>query len=398
MPHWSRAILHVDMDAFYASVEQRDHPEYRGKPLIVAGSPRARGVVSAASYEVRPYGVHSAMPTGKALRLCPHVIVVPPDIHRYAEVSAVIFEIFARYTPLVQPVSLDEAFLDVTSSQRLFGDPVEIAKQIRAAIHQETALTASVGVSSCRLVAKIASDLNKPNGLAVIPPGEILDRLKDLPVGKIWGVGPVTSRKLERLGILTIGQLRAWPPEALEARLGSAGRELHELANGRDQSEVVPDEEEKSLSHETTFARDILDTEVLGIELRGLSDQVASRLRRRGLCGRVVFLKVRYDDFTTVTRRVTLGEATNLSEIINKQARRLLFDKTEAGRRPVRLIGVGVGRCEVRGERQGNLFDPPARLAKLERLEETADHIRDKLGAAAIQRASVKFHEEGGEE
>ncbi len=392
---WPRAILHVDMDAFYASVEQRDHPEYRGKPLIVGGSPRSRGVVSAASYEVRAYGVHSAMPTAKALRLCPHAILVPPDIRHYAAVSEQIFQIFSRYTPLIQPVSLDEAFLDVTSSQRLFGTPVTMAEEIRAAIKKETGLTASVGVSSCRFVAKIASDLNKPDGLAVIPHAEILERLKNLPVGKIWGVGPVTNRKLERLGILTIGQLREWPPEALAAKLGRAGRDLHELANGRDLSEVVPDEEEKSLSHETTFAKDLLDLEALETELRDLSDQVASRLRGRGLCGRVVFLKLRYDDFTTLTRRVTIPEATNLSAIIHRHARELLHRKTEAGRRPVRLIGVGVSGCEKRGERQGNLFQPPAQLAKLERLEETADHIRQKLGAAALQRASVKFREEG---
>lgn len=395
--YWRRAILHVDMDAFYASVEQLDNPELRGKPLIVGGSPQSRGVVSAASYEVRPYGVRSAMPTSKALRLCPHAILIPPRMHRYAEVSDVIFEIFSRVTPLVQSVSLDEAFLDVTGCQRLHGDPVVIARRIRASIRKETGLTASVGVATCRFMAKIASDLDKPDGLTVIPEEAMLDRLAGMPVSKIWGVGPVTNRRLARLGIETIGQLRQWPVESLQAELGQTGLDLHRLANGQDDSEVLSDEEEKSVSHETTFATDILDIGELEVSLREQADKVSTRLRRAKLSGRIVFIKLRYQDFTTLTRRQTIGKPTHLSDTIFKTARDLLRDRTEAGRRPVRLIGVGVaGFAAGDGSHvQTSLFDRgPTEDAKMERLEQTTDRIRDKLGKAAIQRASVKFREE----
>ncbi|MCC8179692.1 MAG: DNA polymerase IV, partial [Planctomycetes bacterium] len=263
MTLWRRAILHVDMDAFYASVEQLDNPELRGKPVIVGGDAKSRGVVSAASYEVRPYGVRSAMPMAKAVRLCPHAIRVKPRMERYAEVSSQIFAIFAKVTPLVQPISLDEAFLDVTGCQRLHGDPVTIAKRIRLSIKQATGLTASVGVATCRFVAKIASDLDKPDGLTIIPEEEMLDRLAPLPVSKIWGVGPVTVKKLTNLGIKTIGDVRQWPVEQLEQLLGQAGADLHLLANGIDDSQVVSEEQEKSISHETTFAEDVMDKDIL---------------------------------------------------------------------------------------------------------------------------------------
>ena len=391
---WRRAILHVDMDAFYASVEQLDNPELRGKPLIVGGSPRSRGVVSAASYEVRPYGVRSAMPTAKALRLCPHALLVRPRMERYAEVSEVIFEIFSRVTPLVQAISLDEAFLDVTGCQRLHGDPVTIARRIRASIRKETGLTASVGVACCRFMAKIASDLDKPDGLTVIPEEEMLDRLAPMPVSKIWGVGPVTNRRLAKLGITTIGQLREWPVEALEAELGQSGVDLHRLAHGHDDSEVLSEEEEKSISHECTFSIDITDREELETVMREHADKVAARLRRAALSGRVVFLKLRYGDFTTVTRRKTLPGPTSLAESIFTEARELLRGRTEAGRRPVRLIGVGMAGLAEAEERQGNLFARESKTnAKLERLERTADDIRAKLGKEAIQRASLKFRE-----
>lgn len=383
------------MDAFYASVEQRDNPELRGKPLIVGGSPQSRGVVSAASYEVRPYGVRSAMPTGKALKLCPHAILIKPRMQRYREVSDVVFAIFSRVTPLVQPISLDEAFLDVTACQRLHGDPVTIARRIRKSINLETKLTASVGVASCRFVAKIASDLDKPDGLTVIPEEEMLARLAPLPVSKIWGVGPKTNRRLQDMGIQTIGQLREWPAETLIAELGQAGLELHNLANGIDESEVTSDDEEKSISHEDTFATDILDLSELEATLLEQSDKVAARLRKRGLSGRTVCLKLRYSDFSTVTRRKTLAEPTQLTDVVYAIARELLREKTEAGGRPVRLIGVGMVGFAAASERQGQLFHSDGQdHAKRERLEKITDDIRDKLGKAAIQRASVKFMKE----
>ncbi|MDR0363342.1 MAG: DNA polymerase IV, partial [Planctomycetota bacterium] len=391
---WKRAILHVDMDAFYASVEQLDNPEYRGKPVLVGGAADSRGVVSAASYEARPYGARSAMPMAKAIRLCPHAIIVtPPRMNRYREISDIIFAIFGRVTPLVQPVSLDEAFLDVTGCQRLHGDPVTIARRIRLSIKRETGLTASVGVASCRFVAKIASDLNKPDGLAVIPENEMLERLAPLSVSRIWGVGPVTGGKLERLGVKTIGQLREWPEDALVNALGQAGADLFRLARGIDDSSVRPDEEEKSISHETTFAKDIVDRDELETVLLGLAEKVACRLRRHALSGRVVLLKLRYDDFTMVTRRKTLHSPTCLAVTVSKVGVELLRERTEAGTRPVRLLGVGVSGFADKGG-QGGLFRNEAEDdPRVERLERTADRIREKLGKAAIQRASLKFRE-----
>ncbi|MCD8139850.1 MAG: DNA polymerase IV [Planctomycetaceae bacterium] len=394
MELWPRAILHVDMDAFYASVEQRDNPELRGKPIIVGGSPRSRGVVAAASYEVRPYGVRSAMPTSKALRLCPHAIIVKPRIHHYAAVSAQIFAIFAKVTPLVQSISLDEAFLDVTGCQRLHGDPVTIAKRIRASIKAETGLTGSVGVATCRFMAKIASDMDKPDGLTVIPADEMLDRLAPLPVSRIWGVGPVTNRRLAAMGISTIGELRQWPVEALVQELGKAGRDLYELANGRDDSPAVSEEEEKSISHENTFAVDISGLATLETTLRDQADRVSTRLRRAGLRGKVVFLKLRYDDFSTVTRRKTLDGITDLSESIFRVARELLRGKTDAGRRPVRLIGVGMAGLTESGTQMSLFKEESVDTDKLSRLERVTDGIRAKLGKEAIQRASIRFQEE----
>lgn len=400
MSFWPRAILHVDMDAFYASVEQLDHPEYRGKPLIVGGSPHERGVVSAASYEVRPYGVRSAMPTAKALKLCPHAILVRGRMDRYKEVSDQFFAIFYRYTPQVQSISLDEAFLDVTGSQRLYGDPVTIAMRIRKEIKEETGLTASVGVASCRFVAKIASDLDKPDGLTVVPASEMLDRLGPLPVSKLWGVGPVTNKRLEKYGIKTIADLRAWPRDALKKELGNSGLDLYDLAHCIDDSEVIADEdsEEKSISHEETFARDLMDMKALETVLREHADRVATRMRRHGLLGRVVFIKVRYSDFSLVSRRITIEKSTCLAELIFRHGIALLHERTEAGKRPVRLLGVGMAGLSEGGDIQGVLFGEPAESAKddkqlerLGRLEQTTDAIRAKLGKEAIQRASVKF-------
>lgn len=406
MSPWSRAILHVDMDAFFASVEQLDNPEYRGKPLIVGGASSKRGVVAAASYEIRAYGVRSAMPTGKALKLCPHAILVPPRMQRYREVSQSIFEIFYRYTPLVQSVSLDEAFLDVTGSQLLHGSPVHIAKQIKEAVSIETGLTASVGVATCRFVAKIASDLDKPDGLTIIPESEMLDRLAVLPVSKIWGVGPVTNNKLQKLGITTIAQLRSWPREPLITEFGQSGGELYDLAHGIDNSAVISDEEseDKSISHEETFSSDITDIAALETVLHQHADRVATRLRKQNLAGRIVFIKLRYHDFTTLTRRITLPEATELGELIFRYGRELLRTRTDAGKRPVRLLGVGVGGLSHKGDTQGVLFKEESscpdqsldknHLRRLERLERVTDAIRDKLGSQAIQRASTKFRKD----
>ena len=393
MAEWRRAILHVDMDAFYASVEQLDRPEWRGRPVVVCGAAEKRGVVSAASYEARVYGVRSAMPTARALRLCPGGVFTPPRMDRYEEVSRGIFAVFHRFTPLVQPVSLDEAFLDVSGSQRLHGDPPAMAAKIREIIRRESGLTASVGVASRRFAAKIASDLDKPDGLTVIGEGEIASRLAPLPIGKLWGVGAVTERRLAKFGILTIGQLAAWPPETLRSELGRLGEELGRLANGLDDSPVLADEEDKSISREHTFASDVLDRGELENAILERSDQVAERLRERSLAGRVVFLKVRYGDFTTLTRRKTLPDPVFLAESIQTEAVRLLRERSEAGRRSVRLIGVGVTGLTpaAYAHGRGDLFARPEAEEKLARLAEATDRIHAKLGREAIQRASIKF-------
>lgn len=387
---WPRAILHVDMDAFYASVEQHDDPSLRGKPVIVGGSAEGRGVVSAASYEARAFGVHSAMPTARARRLCPGGVFLPVRMERYQEVSAEVHAVFAHFTPAIQPVSVDEAFLDITGCQRLFGRPPDIARALKDRVRDETGLTASVGVAPTRFVAKVASDLEKPDGLVVIPQDDVLGRLAPLGIERIWGVGHVGQERLHRLGIHTIADLRAWPEATLREHFGSGGADLYRLARGQDATPVVTREPEKSVSNENTFAHDIEELAQLLRALRQLSDKVGRRLRKKDLSGRVVQLKVRYDDFSTVTRRVTLPAPTCLGAEIFAAASDLLRSRTEAGTRPVRLIGVGVSHFRNADNQQGQLFgalgeDEPDRM---ERLERAADRIRDKLGDHSIGRGS----------
>lgn len=302
------------MDAFYASVEERDRPELLGKPVIVGGSPEKRGVVSAANYIARRYGVHSAMPSATAHRLCPHGVHLPPRISYYAKISRQIREIFERFTPLVEPLSLDEAFLDVAGSEHLFGSAVDIAKQIRRAIRNELRLVASVGVAPNKFLAKIASDLRKPDALVVVEPDKVREFLDPLPVQRLWGVGKQSSQVFERLGIRTVGQLRGWPLDAILARFGCSGEHLWNLAHGRDDRAVVTEREAKSISHETTFEWDIHDKDVLRAWLVDLVEQVGCRLRQHGLRGRTVHLKVRFADFSTITRSQTIPEPSNITE------------------------------------------------------------------------------------
>lgn len=335
-----RAILHLDMDAFYASVEVRDDPTLAGKPVIVGGSER-RGVVCAASYEARKFGVRSAQPMSAALRLCPKGVFLPVRMARYREVSRQVFAIFHRYTPLVEPLSVDEAFLDVTGCERLFGTPIEIARAIKDAVRTETGLTVSAGVASSKHVAKIASDLEKPDGLVVVPPGAEVAFLAPLPVGRLWGVGKVTESLLQRMGIRTIGDLAAIQVDTLVGKLGSHGAHLHALANGIDEREVETGNEVKSIGHEDTYEQDIRGRKTLERQLLDLSHRVASRMRRHGFRGRTVTLKVKYADFEQVTRAESLQQPTDDGGTIYRIARRLL-DKTEAGSRPVRLLGISL--------------------------------------------------------
>src|SRR5579863_1122168 len=290
-------ILHVDMDAFYASVEERERPELVGKPLIVGGTPQGRGVVAAANYAVRKFGVHSAMPTSTALRLCPQAIVLRPRLDYYAAVSEEIREILYRFTPLVEPLSLDEAFVDVTGSELLFGPSVEIGRRIKREIREALRLVASVGVAPNKFLAKIASDLEKPDGFVVVEPANVQEFLDPLPVGRLWGVGRVTGLALDKLGIRTIGDVRKMSLAVLQQHFGKAGEHLWCLSQGIDERRVVPDRETKSISHETTFSVDISDSEVLRAWLVELSEQVGCRLRRHNLSGRTVQIKIRLADF-----------------------------------------------------------------------------------------------------
>jgi len=380
-------ILHADMDAFYASVEERDRPELVGKPVIVGGTPEKRGVVSAANYVARRYGVHSAMPAVTAHRLCPQGIYLPPRIDYYAEVSAQIRAIFERFTPLVEPLSLDEAFLDVTGSEHLFGPAVEIGRKIKQAIRQEIRLVVSVGVAPNKFLAKIASDLKKPDALVVVEPDKVQEFLDPLPVERLWGVGKQSSKVFERLGIHTIGQLRQWPLDVLQARFGTSGEHLWNLAHGRDDRPVVPEREAKSISHETTFEHDIADLEVLRAWLVDLTEQVGCRLRRHELRGRTVQLKVRFADFSLITRSQTLPEPTNITDELWWTADELLCQRLPAGHLPVRLVGMGVSGLDDTGLVQRMLFDQGDRQRQT-RLDTVVDELQERFGARVIRRGS----------
>ena len=384
-----RQIIHVDMDAFFASVEQRDHPELRGKPVLVGG-PALRGVVAAASYEAREFGVHSAMPMAEAMRRCPEAIVVSSDHARYDEVSEQVFAIFERFTPLVEGLSLDEAFLDVTHSAALFGDGPTIAEKIRAAIWAELQLTASAGVAPCKFAAKIASDLEKPDGLVVVP-DDVAGFLAPLPIERMWGIGPVAAPRVREAGFETLGDLAAASPAELEALLGSWGRFVHALANGIDERDVEPGVAAKSVGAEQTFAHDFTRSEDLARCLLAQAGRVARRLFASSLYGTVVTIKIKYADFTLRTARVTLPEPVGDTDSIFAAAQGLLARAYEAGR-PVRLTGVAVSGLTT-GPIQRTLFGDRAR-AKHEAVEAVTARIRDKFGSASLTRASLLGYED----
>lgn len=379
----ARRILHVDLDAFFASVEQRDNPELRGRPVLVGGT-GSRGVVAAASYEARAYGCHSAMPSAVARRLCPDAVFVKGSFERYREASDAVFAIFEEFTPLVQPLSIDEAFLDVTGSERLLGSPVEIAGAIRARIKESTELTASVGVAPNKFLAKLASDLKKPDALVVLEPETYQRVLDPLPVTKIWGVGPSAEQSLARLGIRTIRELRETPAETLRARFGDFGAHLRELAHGRDDRPVHTDREAKSISHEQTFGSNLTHPDDVRAVLVDQAEQVGRRLRRHGRFARTVTIKIRFGDFETVTRSETLGEATDQTGVIAREAR-ALFDAWAF--RPVRLIGCGVSQL-TDSPGQGGLFaqETDERSRAIDR---ATDLIAGKFGKRAVTRAAA---------
>jgi DNA polymerase-4 len=329
------------MDAFYASVEQRDDPSLRGKPVAVGGEPGSRGVVAASSYEARAFGVRSAMPMARALRLCPGLAIVRPDFARYRAVSRQILEIFRSCTPLVEPLSLDEAYLDVTDNR--WGEPLAtaVAKRLKQRIREETGLTASAGVAPNKFLAKIASGWQKPDGLTVISPARVEAFLQQLPVGALWGVGPVTAGKLKKIGIERLVEVRMADPEMLRRTVGSLADALRRLALGDDPRPVVPDRPSKSASSENTYNEDLQELDAIRAEIDRMARQTAASLARKGLLARTVNIKVRYADFTTVTRSHTAAVPTRDPEEISVRALTLL-ERTEAGRRPIRLLGAGV--------------------------------------------------------
>ena len=380
-------IIHLDMDAFYPSVEVLDNPELRGKPVIVGGS-KQRGVVSSASYEARKFGVHSAQPMATAMQLCPNGIVLPVRMARYKEVSEQVFEIFYHFTPLVEPLSIDEAFLDVTGSTRLLGSPIEIAEKIKQMVVVKTGLTISAGVAPSKFVAKIASDIKKPDGLTVVPADKVREFLDPLSIKKMWGVGKVTQAALSHLSIHTFKDLRQVPVEVLEKKFGKHGSHMHQLSMGIDQRDVVTFHDVKSIGHEDTYSKDIFDLKLAKRELLSLANRVARRMRRKGLEGKTITLKVKYHDFVQITRSVTRHKYTNDCADIYSNICSLL-EKTAVGKKPVRLLGISLSNlADIGFERQLSLFNHNGNEKRKE-LNKTLDSICEKFGGKGIRPGSL---------
>ena len=381
----SARILHVDMDAFFASVELLSRPELRGQPVIV-GHRGQRSVVTAATYEARAYGVNSAMPMAVALRRCPHAVVLEPHYDRYQAASRQVMAILGDVTPLVEPLSIDEAFLDVGGARALFGPPWHIGRMLRERIHAETGLVASVGAASTKFVAKLASSRAKPDGLLVVPHDDTLAFLHPLPISALWGVGRATEEKLARLGLRTVGDVAETPVDALRRAVGEAGAaKLHALAWARDPRSVTPERAEKSIGHESTYERDLSDLSHIDRELLRLSDAVAKRLRSGGWVARTVAVKVRFGDFTTLTRSQTLAEPTDVAQRIAAEAR-ALFRAAGADGRGIRLLGVRAENLLPTGAVERGLWDDDEGWRET---EETMDALTARFGSAAIQRASL---------
>ena len=381
------AILHVDMDAFFASVELLERPDARGKPAIV-GHVGGRGVVTSATYEARRYGVRSAMPMSQALRLCPNAIILTPHYERYTQYSAAVMDIFHEVTPLVEPLSIDEAFLDVSGARRLLGSPRRIAELIRSRVFEETGLTCSVGVAATKFMAKLASGRAKPDGLLVIPRAETLAFLRPLPVGALWGVGASTQASLERMGLLTVADLADAPLHVLQKAVGDAGgRRLHDLANGRDARRIVTESREKSIGHENTFGVDVGDLDTLRREFLRLSGRVGERLREHELVARTVAIKVRFSDFRTITRSRTLAEPTNVGRRLFEEAWDVFGALgLDVQQTPLRLIGVRAEQLLDAGGDALALWDPDEEWRETER---TLDAVSARFGRGAIGPASL---------
>ncbi len=382
-------ILHVDMDAFYAAVEQRDRPELRGKPVIVGASPTGRGVVSTCSYEARKYGVHSAMPIRDAYRRCPGGVFLPVRMARYAQVSEQVMEILGRFTPAVEPLSIDEAFLDVSGCERLFGPPAEIARQIREAVLAETGLTCSAGVAPNKFLAKLATELGKPDGLTVVPEEGIREFLAPLEVRSVFGVGKRTAQVLGSIGIRTLGEIVAAPEELLRKHVGPASAiHMQRLARGEDSRKVEPLRQAKQLGAERTFGHDLEDPVELRRHLLELCCEVGRGLRKQSLAGQSLRLKMRLEDFTTYSRTRRFDRPAFSDRVFYRESCALLT--LEPPTRPVRLIGVAaVGLVAPEDPAQGRLFPPSEEEQRAERAERAADRVRARFGKAAIRPASL---------
>ena len=375
-------IMHIDLDAFFVSVEQADNPRLRGKPVVVGGRPERRGVVAAASYQARAFGLHAGMPLKTASRLCPQAIFIEGSFAKYHDVSQRFMAILADFSPYLEPIGIDEAYLEVTGFESIHGSIRRMATRIKQRVKDELGLCASVGIASVKVVAKIASELSKPDGLIEVAPGVEGSFLKPLPIDKLPGIGKKTGPILRTLGLNTIGELALTPLSFLKSHLATSGELLQRLSNGIDERRVEPPAEAKSISRETTFARDSRDQAFLEATLRYLSERVGSQLRQRGRQARCLTLKVRYADFTTITRRHTLARATDTDQTIFGSGRELLKRALSRDRQALRLIGIGVSGLVEPG-RQLDMLDPTA--GRLERLNRAIDRIRTKYGFTAIQ-------------
>jgi len=381
-----RKIVHVDMDAFFAQIEQRDNPGYKNKPLIVGG-PVNRGVVSTASYEARKYGLHSGMPLYKARKLCPEGIYVPVDMEKYLCESRKIRDIFYRFTPLVEPVGCDEAFLDVTGCEKLFGEAIEIARKIKGAIYEKTNLTSSAGIGPNKFFAKLASNLGKPNGLTVLDnTPDIIEKIRLLPVSSIWGIGRVTEESLAKMGIKTIGEIADTPLEILRLKFKEMGEFMHNMASGIDNREVVPYSEPKSIGRETTLSEDTSEAGKIKSILLNLSQKISSNLAREGYKGKTVTLKIRYSDFKGGTARITLSKYTDSMFEIFK-ASFLLLEKFDLIRNKIRMIGVSVSNLKSYCLVKNTLFD---QKDKSEDVSRAVAEINSRFGENKVHIAQSK--------
>ena len=387
----ARVILHVDMDAFFAAIEQRDHPEYRGRPVVIGADPqqgRGRGVVATASYEAREYGIHSALPISQAWRRCPHAVFLRGNHRYYREVSAQVMDILSTFSPVIQKISIDEAFLDVTGSLRLFGSPENLARTLKQKIRDECDLTASVGIAANKFIAKIASDLEKPDGLTICLPGQERAFLAPLPIRKLWGVGAKTAARLEALGLKTIGEIADYPVKGLIDRLGAWGYQLHQLARGIDNRPVATRSLRKSISEETTYLEDVDDDSLVEHTLFTIADRLSRTMRRKGLKGRTITLKIRFEGFETHTRSRTLSDFINDADTLRAITVSQYRSFQRQGRK-VRLVGIGVSQLNTVFGEQMSLFDAPEENPTSERLDALLDELKRKFGEDAVTRGSL---------